>query len=237
VVLVADHGESLGEHGEQTHGLLLSESVLRVPFLVRAPGVTPARTRDPVSLVDVAPTLLALAGVSPSAAVEGVDVTRARDAGRDLYAETLAPYYDHGWSGLRAIRRRGMKLVDGPKPELYDVPEDPTEARNLWPSPAGEALRAALHRLAERLDRRGTSSAVPRDFGLDRPDPRSRLVVIRELDEIACLPPESAAEAARRLEALARREPGSTLIRQRLAAARRAVREQAKPPASSVGRP
>lgn len=236
VVLVADHGESLGEHGEETHGILLYESTLRVPFLVKAQGIAPTRIREPVSLVDVAPTLLAVAGlaVTTMPALDGVSLV-AGVPRRDLYAETLAPYLDHGWSGLRALRRGGRKLIDGSDPELFELEGDPGEARNLWPSPAGEPLWAALRAAIARLGRTpaapaaldaearqalaslgyaASSADVPDDFGAGRPAPRTRMDVARELDSLEGEP----ADARARLIALTRRDPGNNLVWRRLAA-------------------
>src|SRR5262249_20884537 len=115
VVAAADHGEALGEHGELTHGLLLYEPTLRVPLLVRAPGLPAGRAiRPPVGLADVAPTLAGLLGASlssapagkPAPALDGRDLSAALAAGTeppegDLYAETEYPR-TFGWSGLTA---------------------------------------------------------------------------------------------------------------------------------------
>lgn len=241
VALVADHGESLGEHGEETHSLFLYESALRVPFLVKAPGLAPGRSRRPASLVDVAPILLARAGLPPLQDIDGLDVIVARDDGRDLYAETLVPYLEYGWAGLRALRRGDLKLIDGPGPELYDLRRDPGESRTLWPSPAGGELQRTVREIYGRFSSRRVepaeldaearqaldslgyvagSSEVPNDFGFARPDPKSRLDVHRGLEEVAGIPPERWQEAVRRLEFLARRDPGNSFIFRLMAATR-----------------
>jgi len=140
VAVAADHGEGLGEHGEQTHGLLLYEPTLRVPLLVRGPGL-PAGTvvRTPVGLVDLAPTLAGLLGRSlPAPAgrtLDGRDLSAtlrqgAEPAPADLYAETRYPAV-FGWSPLAALRRRDLKYIASPKPELYDLARDPGETRDL----------------------------------------------------------------------------------------------------------
>ncbi len=139
VAVAADHGESLGEHGELTHGLLLYEPVLAVPLLLRAPGLAARRVDTPVSLVDLAPSLAGLLGrrLPPPAggALDGRDLSAALLAGREpapaeLYAETRYPEV-FGWSPLFALRRRELKYIAAPHPELYDLQSDPKEARNL----------------------------------------------------------------------------------------------------------
>jgi choline-sulfatase len=163
VAVVADHGESLGEHGELTHGLLLYEPALAVPLLLRAPGLGARSVATPVSTVDLAPTLAGLLGrhfPAPAAGAGGAASAGARELdGRDLsaallagqepapgeiYAETRYPEV-FGWSPLYSLRRRELKYIAAPHPELYDLARDPAEARNLVEpvaSPAGVAGRA-----------------------------------------------------------------------------------------------
>src|SRR5579864_1550987 len=151
VAIAADHGESLGEHGELTHGLLLYEPVLSVPLLLRAPGLAARRVDTPVSLVDLAPSLAGLLGrrLPPPAggALDGRDLSAALLAGREpapaeLYAETRYPEV-FGWSPLFALRRRELKYIAAPHSELYDLHSDPHETRNLAPSQDGTATPAA----------------------------------------------------------------------------------------------
>ena len=140
VAVAADHGEGLGEHGEQTHGLLLYESTLRVPLLLRGPGLPAGKViRTPVALVDLAPTLAGLLGRSlpPPAgrALDGRDLSAALRDGRepspaDQYAETRYPA-TFGWSPLASLRRRDLKYIAAPRPELYDLAQDPGEIRSL----------------------------------------------------------------------------------------------------------
>ena len=238
VLVVSDHGEGLGEHGEDTHAMLLYEPTLRVPLFVRAPAVRPGRAREAVSIVDVAPTLLALSGLPPLPDADGVRLVGRRDPQRALYAETLGPLLDHGWSGLRALRRGRWKLVDAASPELFDLAADPGERRDLWPTAAeGPELRQELRSVTarwgqapasvERLDPAARealnslgyasgSAEVPADFGFGRPDPRTRMDVVRELDAVSSLADPH--EALPRLSVLARRAPESNLVRRRQAA-------------------
>jgi choline-sulfatase len=151
VAIAADHGESLGEHGELTHGLLLYEPVLSVPLLLRAPGLAARRVDTPVSLVDLAPSLAGLLRqplpAPPGGALDGRDLSAALLAGREpaaseLYAETRYPEV-FGWSPLFALRRRELKYIAAPRPELYDLHSDPHETRNLAPPAAASATAPA----------------------------------------------------------------------------------------------
>ncbi|HVR11076.1 MAG TPA: sulfatase-like hydrolase/transferase [Thermoanaerobaculia bacterium] len=149
VAVTADHGESLGEHGEATHGLLLYEPDLAVPLLLRAPGLAPRAVATPVSLVDLAPTLAGLLRLPWTRPADGRDLSAALTARRepppiDLYAETRYPEV-FGWSPLAALRRRDLKYISGGGgawPELYDLTRDPHEAVNLAGT-AGTAAPAA----------------------------------------------------------------------------------------------
>lgn len=149
VAIVADHGESLGEHGEKTHGVFVYESTIHVPFLLRAPGLEPRRVQEPVSLVDLLPTVLGRLGIPVPDGVEGADlaatVLAGKPAGRPVYAESWLPKLQFRFSELAAIRRGSLKHIDAPAPELYDLAQDPREERNLAGGhPDGEAMAEAL---------------------------------------------------------------------------------------------
>jgi arylsulfatase A-like enzyme/Flp pilus assembly protein TadD len=154
VVVTADHGESLGEHGEDTHGFFLYQATLRVPLLVRAPSL-PAGRRIPdvASAVDVAPTVLEILGVEAPAGFDGVSLFSAPQE-RDVYAESFLPRLHYGWSELRSLRRRNWKLVLAPRAELYDLQADSGEERNLILEQGTVAsdLREALEKLEEATD-------------------------------------------------------------------------------------
>jgi arylsulfatase A-like enzyme/Flp pilus assembly protein TadD len=131
-IVAGDHGESLGDHGEADHGMLLYEAVLRVPMVMAGPGV-PAATRDePASLVDVVPTVLGRLGL-PAPAVDGRDLLAPGGASApgEVYAETEYPRAA-GCSPLRALADRRWKYIGGPaQPELYDLAQDPKENHDL----------------------------------------------------------------------------------------------------------
>jgi len=149
VVLTADHGESLGEHGETTHGLFAYDATLTVPLVVSGPSIGAARIDDPVSHVDLAPTILDLVGVPAAAQVDGRSLARPAPADRPLYFEALDASLTHGWAPLRGVIQSGWKYIDLPEAELYDLTADPGELRNRIGSDAhGETLKRLLQSIA-----------------------------------------------------------------------------------------
>ena len=143
VVLTADHGEGLGEHGEETHGILLHDATLHVPLVLRLPGRVRAGASSVrvVGLADVAPTVLELAGLPPNARVHGTSLLREPAAARPLWAASEYPARQYGWAALRSLRSDGMKYVEAPRPELFDLARDPGELRNLAPERPGEVAQ------------------------------------------------------------------------------------------------
>jgi arylsulfatase A-like enzyme/Flp pilus assembly protein TadD len=140
VVATADHGEGLGEHGEETHGYFVYDSTLHVPLVIRYPDAAHAGTRidTPVSVVDIMPTVLEVAGLPPP----GGDEIHGRsllglsrgdpaeaDAFRDrpVYFECLSPSYGFGWAPIRGVRVGQSKYIDSPIEELYLLGDDPRE--------------------------------------------------------------------------------------------------------------
>ena len=138
LAVTSDHGEGLGDHGEQEHGIFLYREALHVPLVLRLPGGGGAgtRLRGPVSQVDVPATLLDLAGVSAEG-MDGVSLRGALASGaaqvRTVYSETLYPRYHFGWSETYAATELRYRLIRAPRPELYDLDQDPGEKDNLAP--------------------------------------------------------------------------------------------------------
>jgi arylsulfatase A-like enzyme/Tfp pilus assembly protein PilF len=130
VVLTSDHGESLGEHGEQTHGLFAYESTLKIPLIIARAGmahrVEPAYVRH----VDITPTILDAADVSVPKELPGQSLLRPITSG-DSYFEALSASLNRGWAPLTGIIHGGAKYIDLPIAELYDLPRDPHETKNL----------------------------------------------------------------------------------------------------------
>lgn len=153
VVVVADHGESLGEHEEATHGMLIYESVMHVPLIVSSPALTQgAYVIDDVvvSTTDVTPTILELLGIDDPQERDGMSLLAAvNEPDRIAYMESLTPFIESGWSPLYGLRRHGDKLIEAPRREYYDLVEDPTEWNNRYGSSAATGaaeLQAELKR-------------------------------------------------------------------------------------------
>jgi len=185
VVVMGDHGESLHEHGEATHGFFIYESTVHVPLIVRAPFSAIGggrRVGDVVRSVDVMPTVLDMLGIPSPKGIEGVSVASlmtgaARDLGLESYSEALYPLHHFGWSDLRAMRTGRYKLIASPRPELYDLQDDPGEQHDLF------AQREALgNRMLERLRQRESRFTKPDDSGKQAvevdPDARARLAAL-----------------------------------------------------------
>jgi arylsulfatase A-like enzyme len=143
IILVADHGEGLGEHGEATHGYLLTEATLHVPLIMRWPGHLPAATirEDAVGLDAIAPTVLAAAGALPAGSPSLLDGPRPPVP---LCSETLYGYRRMGWAQLFAAREGSVKLVRGSRAEVFDLAADPGETRPMHEAPP--YLAAAIER-------------------------------------------------------------------------------------------
>jgi tetratricopeptide (TPR) repeat protein len=170
VVLTSDHGESLGEHGEQTHGLFAYEATLRVPLIIHGPRLGARVERAPARHVDVLPTILDALAVPIPAGLPGrslLPMSTAADAATTTYFEALSGQFSRGWAPLFGVIRDGRKYIDLPIAELYDLRRDPAEAENLAgaPPPATDILRRdlAAFRAADRGRRQGPESAETRE--------------------------------------------------------------------------
>lgn len=140
VIVTSDHGESLGEHGELTHGMFAYEATLHVPLIVArvGPGTT-SRTRGtvidtPVRHIDIAPTVLDVVGAGQDSALPGASlrdlIAAGRGADRPAYFESMTYNLVRGWAPLRGVLVNREKYIDLPIPELYDLASDPKESRN-----------------------------------------------------------------------------------------------------------
>jgi arylsulfatase A-like enzyme/tetratricopeptide (TPR) repeat protein len=211
VVVVADHGEALGEHGEEGHGFFVYEATLRIPLIVAGPSPVQAAVDDPVSLVDVMPTVaLALTGAVPPG-VQGRSLLTREAPGpslreRVVLSETWLPRLRFGWSELVAVRDGRYKLIQAPRPELYDLLEDPGETRDLAlsdPTRAAGLEKALMAAVAaagpaaprphardpetrQRLEALGHLGGLPGPRHLDarpRPDPKDRIALFTSMRE------------------------------------------------------
>lgn len=163
VILTGDHGESLGDHGEITHGFFIYEATQHVPLIFYCPGLIPSgrKVEGGVSLADITPTLLDLLGLDDPVPGQGESLVpyiyRKSKADLPIYEETLYGSEIFGWSPLYALEEDGWKYIDAPKPELYKLYEDPAESDNLVGKETKRANRMAekLKELRERLTETG----------------------------------------------------------------------------------
>jgi arylsulfatase A-like enzyme/tetratricopeptide (TPR) repeat protein len=204
ISVVADHGEALGEHGESTHGALLYESTLRVPWMIRLPRARlgGVEVEAPVRTIDVAPTLLGLLNASPLDGVDGVDLSPFLEKGSvpdlPVPSESLYLHLLLGWNELRSLRRGSLKVIGPSHPELYDLTRDPGEATNRIEERQSEARRlltelrgsvretspsaaAEGERTAERLASLGYVSGATRTRR-DGRDPRDGIAIWHEIE-------------------------------------------------------
>lgn len=169
LVVTSDHGEGLGEHGEDIHGYFIYESTLAIPLLFRGPGIVPGlQLKATARSVDLVPTVLDLLDVPPppAGALSGRSLAPTLRGGPEppeepTYAESLTPLLHYGWSDLRSLRDGRFKYILAPRPELFDLRDDPGETRNIVDSSAARAaaLRAGLtRRLASE---KKTSESAP----------------------------------------------------------------------------
>jgi tetratricopeptide (TPR) repeat protein len=217
IILLADHGEGLGDHGELEHGLFLYDETIRVPLIIKLPGRAGAgrRTAVPVQHIDLVPTVLDWIGTKPQAGLRGrslrglLDGSRTTPAETGFYAEALYSRFHYGWSELYALTDARYRFIKAPRAELYDLEQDPGQKRNVLaerPQPAA-AMRAALdgmlagtsvpapgavsaedrQRLAA-LGYVGTQAAIPSNVSADAlPDPKDKIGVLETLRRAAAL--------------------------------------------------
>jgi arylsulfatase A-like enzyme/Flp pilus assembly protein TadD len=135
IILTADHGESLGEHGEMTHGYFAYNATLWVPLIISSPGMKSAQVTQNVSHIDIFPTVCEILGIEKPDSLQGsslVPLMQGRPlSDRDVYFESLTAYYNRGWAPLRGFIEGNKKFIDSPLPELYDLEKDFHELNNL----------------------------------------------------------------------------------------------------------
>src|SRR4029078_13243349 len=160
VVVMGDHGESLGEHGEGTHGFFVYQATMHVPLLIRAPydAMVARRVSDTFRSVDILPTVLELLGIRALDRLEGTSVVplmtgAKQELGLAAYSEAVYPRFHFGWSDLRALTAGRYKYVAAPRPELYDLQQDPGELHNVYPErqALGDRMNQELIALEQRM--------------------------------------------------------------------------------------
>ena len=223
VVFLSDHGEGLGDHGEDEHGIFLYREELHVPLFVKLPGGARAGERigSPAGLVDVFPTVAALLGEKVPFTLSGEPLLAggARPgADRRLYAETLYPRLHFGWSDLASLTDGRYQYIEAPRPELYDWTRDSAEKTDLSAGlpPAFRSMRAQLLATERPLQAPGAADAetikklaslgyiasrAPDAAAKDLPDPKDGIRMVGQLRE------------ASRLIALRREDDAVALLR------------------------
>ena len=201
VVLLSDHGESLGEHGEREHGFFVYRSTTHVPLLVKPAGksITGKRVRAAVEAVAVAPTLLELAGLKDPIQKQFQSASllaqaKEEDPESTAYAETYYPFSSFGWSPLRSLQTERFQYVEAPRSELYNLESDPEQTTNLREQQGAvtSVLKQRLGDLIAKfppLDRKSSGSGLS-------PDAIEKL---RSLGYVAYKSPVSAEALARGL--------------------------------------
>ena len=199
IVMLSDHGESLGEHGEDEHGFFAYNATVHVPLIVKPPagsGITAGRMSEPVETAAVAPTLLELAGVKDaieaqfqSRALLGKKLGEKRVEKDPAYSETFYPFSSFGWSPLHGLESGRFHYIEAPKPELYDLASDPGETHNI----AGEqpATVAVLREKLQTLLARNPFHGQDRGTGNLSPEAQDKLRALGYFGFRAAVSPEA----------------------------------------------
>lgn len=192
IVLLSDHGESLGEHGEASHGVFLYDATLKVPFMISAPGIKMSRVSQVVRLADVAPTILELAGLPslPAQTTPGgvslVSIMKGQQKDLAAYSETYYTNLLMGWAPLHSIRTGQFKWIDAPSPEFYNLSSDPKENKNLYSS---GSVPTSMKREMDRFA--ATKPVAPQDSPTD-PEVREGLASLGYVTGSSSIPEGSA---------------------------------------------
>lgn len=186
LIVVGDHGEGLGEHGEETHGLFLYDSTLHVPLIIKMPadGHHGLVVDGQVRTTDILPTVLDLTGTPPPSELNGESLTpyfeTASQPARSLFGETDYPLR-WGWAPLRALREQNAKLIEAPRPEFYDLQSDPHELKNLYSTQNHDAanLEAEMARWKAKLPVATTESlsSTGNSATANLPDPKDKVEI------------------------------------------------------------
>lgn len=168
IVVAGDHGESLGEHGEPTHSILIYNSTQHVPLILSVPGKKAVRINNVVGLIDIAPTLLDLTGLPSTNSMQGTSLlakmNEREDRARMIYSESLFSEIHYGWSPLQSLTTDEYRYIEAPRPELYEWRTDTGEAKNLVQEKA--SIAKALHeKLQDTIQKQSSgASAGPRQM-------------------------------------------------------------------------
>ena len=155
VIFTGDHGESLGQHGEETHGIFAYNTTIWIPLILSIPGKKPGRIDHYVSHIDIFPTVSDILRMEKSSFLQGTSLFPALDGKklpeRPIYIESLYPYYSLGWAPLKGFIHQKRKFIDSPIPELYELDQDFDEHKNLAPKEKLDKYRKRLEDIISSL--------------------------------------------------------------------------------------
>lgn len=189
IIFTSDHGESLGEHGENTHGYFAYNSTIWVPLIFCVPGMKPGQIDQYVSHIDIFPTLCDVLEVHKPGFLQGISLLPAIRGktlpGRPIYFESMYPFYSRGWAPLTGFISRSKKFIDSPLPELYDLNADFNETHNLASQQNLDDFRTQLRGIA-------------RSFSLPEKGAREQKIDRESREKLESLGYISSAQAARK---------------------------------------
>ena len=204
IILLSDHGEGLGDHGEDEHGVFVYREAIRVPLLIKLPNQVRGgeSIEAPVQLADIFPTVAGITGVEVPKGLPGTSIAGEVSAGRLIYSESLMPRLHFGWSELRSLIDGNHQFIEAPRPELYDIVSDPTEKRNVLDEKRRvyAAMRKALEPMSVDVAAPGAIDAeeaaklaalgyvgTVREATGDLPDPKDRIGDLNRMKEASGL--------------------------------------------------
>jgi arylsulfatase A-like enzyme/Tfp pilus assembly protein PilF len=170
IVIVGDHGESLGQHKESAHGFFIYNAATSVPLIIHFPSQNfrAKKINTRVETVDIMPTLLQILGLRLPSEVQGesllpliLDENLKQE--RFAYSESYYPRYHYGWSELKSLQNSRYKYIQAPRPELYDIVSDPNELTNIYRQEirTGKQFEEKLNSLLEKMSAEGIEEKGP----------------------------------------------------------------------------
>ena len=163
IILTGDHGESLGEHGEKTHGHFAYNSTLWIPLIIYFPGIKPQIVDQNVSHIDLFPTICETLKIKKPPFLQGISLIPSMEGKkqkqRSIYFESLLPYYNFGWAPIRGIIQDKYKFIDSPIPELYDLENDFDETKNISKKKSLVQYRKKLSEILQTQETREQAAA------------------------------------------------------------------------------